>query len=287
MTSGLQGGYLSPCKSHCTPHLSPCKTLRARPGRAAALPLRAKAAPSPQEPAEPQLGQRQSPDVEAQALAGGPAAGKETLRVWFWLWERVRGALTANASCLPRPTELPVPIWGGFGARQGGCKMFTVPCKPCERGDKKAHPPPARAGSRRGEPGNTARRHRERVPFGWGVRGCPSPAGPAAGGAQLEPSQGPAALTCLSHVLSGCAGDGDAGRTSMDAVGEFRLGEEGGQGGRQRLQGRGPAGVHDRARRDPARSLAGSPRSIAGSCVRATLCPLPGTGWDLGQLRGQ
>lgn len=53
MMSGLQGRYPSPCKSHSTPHLSPCKTrCIPRPGRALALPLRANPVPSPQDPAE-------------------------------------------------------------------------------------------------------------------------------------------------------------------------------------------------------------------------------------------
>lgn len=146
-------------------------------------------------------------------------------------------------------------------------------------GEKKPHLPPACADSRRGEPGNPSRRHQDPGPVwvggsaGWPLPARPLPARPRCRGAQLEPSQGPAALTCLSHVLSGCAGDGDAGRTSMDAVGEFRLGEEGGREEGSACRSGGPAGVHGRGRRDPAPSLAGSPESIAGSFAPCDVPP--------------
>lgn len=63
----------------------------------------------------------------------------------------------------------------------------------------------------------------------------------------------------------------------MDAVGEFRLGEEGGQGGKERLQERGPAGVRGRGKTDPAPSLEGSPGEHCWQLHPYNVSPRPST----------
>lgn len=146
--------------------------------------------------------------------------------------------------------------------------VFTLPCKPRARWARKSLIFPQAGVRHEAAPGGS----RSRVRFVGGSRAAPPRTAPL-WGAQLEPSQGPAALTCLSHVLSGCAGDGDAGRTSMDAVGEFRLGEEGGAGRKGSVcRSGGPAGVHGRGRTDPAPSP-GVARSV--QCSRSPR-PSPG-----------
>lgn len=197
--------------------------------------------------------------MKAQRLAGGPAAGKKPRESGSGLGSGFGELARRMQAAFPGQQSSWSPF--GVGLEHGGehagmeleAKCVHAPVQaPGEMGEKKpgVRREAARAGSRLS-----------------GGPGRPLPAQPRCWGAQLEPSQGPAALTCLSHVLSGCAGDGDAGRTSMDAVGEFRLGEEGGQGGRERLQERGAGGGArpgqdgPRSPLPPAWSLRCSPRS--------------------------
>lgn len=236
MMSGLQGRYLSPCKSHCSPHLSPRKTRSIPgPGRALALALRANPQlPAPRtQPSSTVTRAEAKPRCEGTRTGRGPGSREKkkpsSLALALGAGSgQLAHVLTQAAFPGQQSSWSPFGVGlerGGGGCRHGpGSKMRSLSRASLVMGEKKPHLPP------RGEPG----KHLLVAP-GPGPPGPVGVGGVQRGGrgSQLEPSQGPAALTCLSHVLSGCAGDGDAGRTSMDAVGEFRLGEEREGGGRE------------------------------------------------------